>query len=45
MNDVFLQGFCASLIAGLVTGLGGLCIFIKKRYFTSDINMLLNIAA
>lgn len=45
MNDVFLQGFCASLIAGLVTGLGGLCIFIKKRYLKSDINMLLNIAA
>ena len=45
MNLVFLHGFVASLIAGLITGLGGLCIFFKKRYLKSEINMLLNLAA
>ena len=45
MNEIFINGFLASLVAGLVTGLGGLCIFFKKRYYKADINLLLNIAA
>jgi len=45
INQVFLHGFFAALIAGLITGLGGLCIFFKKRYFKAEINMLLNVAA
>ena len=44
-TDVFMQGFTAALLAGLVTGVGGLCIFLKKRYLKSEINQLLNIAA
>ena len=44
-NSVFVQGFCAALGAGLVTGLGGFLIFVKKRYLKSEINQLLNLAA
>ena len=42
MSGIFVNGFVASLIAGLITGVGGLCIFFKKRYYKSDINLLLN---
>lgn len=45
MNAVFMQGFLAALVAGLVTGLGGFLIFAKKRYLKSEINQLLNLAA
>lgn len=45
MEDTFSQGFLAALFAGLVTGVGGLGIFLKKRYLKSQINQLLNIAA
>ena len=45
MSEIFVNGFIASLIAGLVTGVGGLCVFFKKRYYKADINMLLNVAA
>ena len=45
MEDTFSQGFLAALLAGLVTGVGGLGIFLKKRYLKSQINQLLNIAA
>ena len=45
MSGIFVNGFVASLIAGLITGVGGLCIFFKKRYYKSDINLLLNVAA
>lgn len=45
MNAVFAQGFLAALGAGLVTGLGGCLIFLKKRYLKSEINQLLNLAA
>ncbi len=45
INQIFLHGFLAALAAGMVTGLGGFCIFFKKRYLKSEINMLLNIAA
>lgn len=45
ITDVFVQGLLAALIAGLVTGVGGLCIFLKKRYLKSEINQLLNLAA
>lgn len=45
MTLIFMQGFLASLAAGIVTGIGGLCIFLKKRYLKADINQLLNFAA
>ena len=45
INEVFLRGFEAALIAGLITGLGGFCIFLKKRYLKTEINLLLNLAA
>jgi len=45
MQSVFWNGFVASLIAGMVTGVGGLAIFVKKRYLKADVNLLLNIAA
>ena len=45
MNEVFIHGFLASLLAGMVTGIGGSCVFIKRRYYKSEINLLLNIAA
>ena len=45
MNEIFVNGFVASSFAGLVTGVGGLCVFLKKRYYKADINILLNIAA
>ena len=43
--SVFWQGMLASTIAGLLTGLGGFLIFMKKKYSRGDINVLLNIAA
>lgn len=45
INEVFMQGFLASLVAGLVTGVGGFMIFLKKKYTRENINVLLNIAA
>lgn len=45
LNEVFLQGFLAALAAGLVTGVGGFCIFFKKHYLKPEINQLLNLAA
>ena len=45
LNQIFLHGFLAALTAGMVTGLGGLCIFLKKRYRKAEINMFLNAAA
>lgn len=44
-NDVFVQGMLASLIAGLVTGVGGFMIFLKKKYSQENINFMLNLAA
>ena len=45
MSEVFIHGFLAALVAGLVTGIGGLCVFVKKRYYKAEINLLLNVAA
>ncbi len=45
INQVFIQGVMASLIAGLITGVGGMLIFLKKRYLKAEINQLLNVAA
>lgn len=45
MTEVFFQGFMASLIAGLITGVGGLMIFLKKKYSKENINIMLNFAA
>ena len=32
ISTSFLGGFMASFIAGIFTGLGGFCIFLKKKY-------------
>ena len=32
MTNVFVEGLLASLIAGLITGVGGFMIFLKKKY-------------
>ena len=45
ITEVFWEGFLAALAAGMFTGLGGLCIFLKKRYLKSEINQFLNLAA
>lgn len=45
ISSAVLSGFIASLIAGIFTGLGGFCIFLKKKYSKENINMMLNIAA
>lgn len=45
ITSVFMQGFIASLIAGLITGVGGFMIFLKKKYSQDNINFMLNIAA
>ena len=45
LNEVYLQGFLAALAAGLVTGVGGFCIFFKRHYLKPEINQLLNLAA
>ena len=45
MENVFVQGFIASIVAGLITGVGGGMIFLKKQYSKENINFLLNIAA
>ncbi len=45
MGSLEMQGFLAALGAGLITGVGGLCIFLKKRYLKSEINFFLNLAA
>ena len=33
MNAIFVNGFVAALLAGMVTGVGGLLVFLKKRYY------------
>ncbi len=45
MEETFIRGFLAALAAGLVTGVGGMGIFLKKHYLKSEINQMLNIAA
>lgn len=45
VNQVFMQGLLAALAAGLVTGIGGFMIFLKRRYLKTEINQLLNLAA
>ena len=45
LEAVFAEGFIASLIAGMITGIGGFCIFFKKRYLKAEINQFLNLAA
>ncbi len=44
-ESIFVEGFIASLVAGMITGIGGFCIFLKKRYLKAEINQLLNLAA
>ena len=44
-SEVWLQGLFASLIAGLITGVGGFLIFVKKKYTQENINFMLNLAA
>ena len=45
MGNVFANGLGAATLAGLVTGVGGFMIFLKRKYSQSDINFMLNIAA
>lgn len=45
METIFTQGMIAATVAGLITGVGGFMIFLKKRYSQENINFLLNIAA
>ncbi len=45
INQIFIQGFMAALLAGLMTGFGGMLIFLKKCYLREEINQLLNLAA
>lgn len=45
MTELFMQGFLASVIAGLVTGIGGFMVFLKRKYTKENINIMLNIAA
>ena len=40
-----MQGLLASLLAGVVTGVGGFMIFLKKKYSQENINCMLNAAA
>lgn len=44
-SEIFLQGMLASLLAGLVTGIGGFMIFLKRKYSQENINVMLNLAA
>ncbi len=45
MSSVFAEGLAAALGAGVVTGLGGFLIFVKKKYSQREINCMLNLAA
>ena len=45
METIFTQGMIAATVAGLITGVGGFMIFLKRRYSQENINFLLNIAA
>ncbi len=45
VSDLFLEGLLAATIAGLVTGVGGFMVFLKKHYTRENINLMLNIAA
>ena len=40
MNAIFVNGFMAALIAGMVTGVGGLLVFLKKRYYKAEKRIL-----
>ena len=42
---MFAETLAASVVAGMVTGLGGLLVFVKKTYAKNDINLMLNAAA
>ena len=44
-NEIFVQGMLASLIAGVITGVGGFMIFLKRKYSQENINFMLNLAA
>ncbi len=39
------DGLIAAVLAGLITGVGGLLTFLKKNYSKDDINLMLNISA
>lgn len=44
-NASFLNGLYGAFIAGLFTSIGGFCIYLKKKYSQTNINMMLNVAA
>jgi len=41
----FITGLFWAFIAGLFTGVGGFCIYLKQKYSQNTINTMLNIAA
>ncbi len=45
MEMIQINGIIASILAGLMTGIGGLLIFLKKNYSKNDMNIMLNISA
>ena len=44
-NPNFVTGLLSALVAGLFTGVGGFCIYLKQKYSQNTINAMLNIAA
>ncbi len=45
MTGFLAEGLIASILAGLVTGVGGFLTFFKTTYSKDDINLMLNTAA
>lgn len=44
-SEMFVEALLSSCLAGMVTGLGGFMIFLKKKYSQEYINTMLSIAA
>ncbi len=44
-SSIFAQGMIAALVAGMITGVGGFMIYLKKKYSQENINFMLNAAA
>lgn len=45
VNHLFVEALLSSCLAGMITGVGGFMIFIKKKYSQEYINTMLSIAA
>ncbi len=44
-NENFISGLLNALYAGLFTGLGGMAVYLKKKYTQNNINILLSVSA